>query len=110
MQLVQFGNFAISFLFFFFCFQTLRWSRRNYYGGAVCDCFMATGFKPLMAALTSFALCGVQKQIKNYFNYSLLTTHSSLKKLFLSRLASYFLKFSYICGVICVVVRIKEIL
>jgi len=31
-------------------------SRRNYYGGAVCDCFMATGFKPLMAALTSFAL------------------------------------------------------
>ena len=32
--------------------ELLPLSRRNYYGGAVCDCFMATGFKPLMAALT----------------------------------------------------------
>ncbi len=61
MQLMQFGNFAISFLFFLFCFQTPRWSRRNYYGGAVCDCFMATGFKPLMAGLTSFALWGARE-------------------------------------------------
>jgi len=48
-------------LFLFLFCELLPLSRRNYYGGAVCDCFMATGFKPLMAALTSFALWGARE-------------------------------------------------